>query len=881
MPPSIITDASQSPAAAITYRLWLSDRSRYITFLGPEGSPAVDLDYGRPLGRGSFGQVHATTYRISTESERQPQWALKEGSGAVSELERQQDNLAFESRMFGAVYGTTPLLDFEISLDKYIYRLLMPRLPGIQVIKYLAKVRPDYIERLKIAIAILKAVKVLHEKGIIHGDLKTDNINIVQDQETGEYRVYILDFGLSYRVTDLATFFEGDSEYWTRDRVHILTDVDIRPRAHPFHDIFSLFYYLLVYEKGFTYKFITAIMPPLEELKSAALLYREIREGKTKEVQALKNYNRMRLYSYEMQQAYDLYLGIRSTRNRKKVRFKALAEKRREYEERAKESVTVEGLISQAERLLAISEYCLNKFNIFTLQLPDAVRSLLKQAVEFAAYTTEIDQLDDAFYKEINELCQNKLERELCLFFLKDENQDFVNLASSAIRERIQSDLIFIPIMAALDDETIESYRNITRTRRNYINTLIAYDDLQFILSFKGRAVEDFVIALPIIIEVEYERYIKISFTQVTLDAMIEKAEAIQVLKNEIISYCQSNVIAIGVFEDNVSFKTLLGNAHEFADKTTALEQFPETLLTSIRKIFNEKFNERLQNWFLTDDNNDIGKLTNAQIRQRLQAAPIFASVAINITEMRIQQNKELVQTRERLIKSYSELGLLSKLRFKTVTLEACKREFVASNWNPVVVESITEATLNRIKAEHNRTMPTSFLPFYQLHPIDWASIRVNLVATLIIIKEYSKISVDIEASITALIKDLSVESGDPANNLIRLYNIYQELNVYEKMALQGAFNMPIASSELGEPTFRFIFKAGFDPKLFGPALLTVLKEIPRPATTFSLWFSRYRPWYDEIQRGLEKLMDDQDKITDQQFGCFLAKKFFYPPLYF
>src|SRR3990167_2334661 len=425
--------------------------------------------------------------------------------------------------------------------------------------------------------------------------------------------------------------------------------------------------------------------------------------------------------------------------------------------------------------------------------------------------------------------------------------------------------------MAALDDETIESYRNITRTRRNYINTLIAYDDLQFILSFKGRAVEDFVRALPIIIEVEYERYIKISFTQVTLDAMIEKAEAIQVLKNEIISYCQSNVIAIGVFEDNVSFKTLLGNAHEFADKTTALEQFPETLLTSIRKIFNEKFNERLQNWFLTDDNNDIGKLTNAQIRQRLQAAPIFASVAINITEMRIQQNKELVQTRERLIKSYSELGLLSKLRFKTVTLEACKREFVASNWNPVVVESITEATLNRIKAEHNRTMPTSFLPFYQLHPIDWASIRVNLVATLIIIKEYSKISVDIEASITALIKDLSVESGDPANNLIRLYNIYQELNVYEKMALQGAFNMPIASSELGEPTFRFIFKAGFDPKLFGPALLTVLKEIPRPATTFSLWFSRYRPWYDEIQRGLEKLIDDQDKITDQQFGCLLA----------
>ena len=242
------------------YRFWINPTT-YIDFSPEEpAEPVIELDYGAQLGTGTYGVVYEAKYRVTQAG--QPPLVIKQ----MELINQEYDTTEIECRSFEIMYGIKPQIYRQQQANgTFTYRMLMLYLPGVSLAKYLSTQKPNYVERLKILIAILNAVKAMHGKGICHGDLKTENINITKDPSTGAYGISILDFGMSYPLSGQATTFSEDCEYWSRDRV--VPEGNPGPAAHPYQDIFSLIYYLLFFEQGFSYQFLEAALPPISELQ--------------------------------------------------------------------------------------------------------------------------------------------------------------------------------------------------------------------------------------------------------------------------------------------------------------------------------------------------------------------------------------------------------------------------------------------------------------------------------------------------------------------------------------------------------------------------------------------------------------------------------------
>ncbi|OGT30239.1 MAG: hypothetical protein A3E87_00690 [Gammaproteobacteria bacterium RIFCSPHIGHO2_12_FULL_35_23] len=214
------------------------------------------LSRGGYYGSGSWGKVYelvATTVVFDGSP-----IVLKYGT--VFDLE-DVERISQEQIYFHRVYGDPcfmKVMCFQNEGDEaaYEYFLVMKAIPGCSVERFV-KSYPSLSkkEKIKITLAILKALKELHRLGIIHGDLKPPNINIVKDFSTNNYIIYFLDFGFSYEVdgeAEVTTY--TDCWHWTRDRIGVQS-----VKAHPYHDLYSLFYCLSVYQKfdcAFIYKWL-------------------------------------------------------------------------------------------------------------------------------------------------------------------------------------------------------------------------------------------------------------------------------------------------------------------------------------------------------------------------------------------------------------------------------------------------------------------------------------------------------------------------------------------------------------------------------------------------------------------------------------------------
>ncbi|OGT30704.1 MAG: hypothetical protein A3E87_07020 [Gammaproteobacteria bacterium RIFCSPHIGHO2_12_FULL_35_23] len=125
----------------------------------------------------------------------------------------------------------------------YSYQILMKKIPGRNLYNYLLSnlASLNYFKQLKILIAIFDTLETLHEKGLIHGDLNFNNIQIEILSE-GHYKIYFIDFGLSYRLGEPASITADNCSYWTRDRVN--KTIEPRPQANPYHDLYPIVYML-------------------------------------------------------------------------------------------------------------------------------------------------------------------------------------------------------------------------------------------------------------------------------------------------------------------------------------------------------------------------------------------------------------------------------------------------------------------------------------------------------------------------------------------------------------------------------------------------------------------------------------------------------------
>src|SRR5215813_1954922 len=101
--------------------------------------------------------------------------------------------------------GIVEVYDFGYTEDGHAF-LVMEFLDGESLGRRLSRVRLAELEAAAIAQGIASALKAAHRVGVIHRDLKPDNVFLVPDPDGGVDRTKVLDFGI-------AKLADGASEY--------------------------------------------------------------------------------------------------------------------------------------------------------------------------------------------------------------------------------------------------------------------------------------------------------------------------------------------------------------------------------------------------------------------------------------------------------------------------------------------------------------------------------------------------------------------------------------------------------------------------------------------------------------------------------------------
>lgn len=149
------------------------------------------------IGEGGMGVVylakHVTLGRKAAVKVLRP--ALSENQDIVSRFFN-------EARAVTAIRnpGIVEVYDFGFLEDRTAY-IIMEYLEGESLAARLRRGRPPIAVTLTIVRAIARALHAAHEQGVIHRDLKPDNVFLVPDSElsSGE-RVKLLDFGIAKLV---------------------------------------------------------------------------------------------------------------------------------------------------------------------------------------------------------------------------------------------------------------------------------------------------------------------------------------------------------------------------------------------------------------------------------------------------------------------------------------------------------------------------------------------------------------------------------------------------------------------------------------------------------------------------------------------------------
>jgi serine/threonine protein kinase len=153
----------------------------------------------RPLAEGGMGAVFVARHRTTEATV-----ALKVLKDEA--LEDRGTRLRFlrEAKLAAALGHPGIVKVFDAGDDPKVGPFLaMELLDGEALDRYLARVSPSLEERLMIVREMLEALAAAHEAGIVHRDVKPENVFLARDGEGGT-RVKLLDFGIA-RVQSAST----------------------------------------------------------------------------------------------------------------------------------------------------------------------------------------------------------------------------------------------------------------------------------------------------------------------------------------------------------------------------------------------------------------------------------------------------------------------------------------------------------------------------------------------------------------------------------------------------------------------------------------------------------------------------------------------------
>lgn len=141
----------------------------------------------RLLGQGAMGQVYEVFDRVRNRT-----LALK-----ILSDQANSQQLATEFHFISSLRhpGIVRVYDFALNAQGRPY-FTMDLVDGDSLSE--AMHQTDQQEFLRLLAELCRALSYVHDRGILHGDLKPENISVVTDRATGVRRVVLLDFGLAH-----------------------------------------------------------------------------------------------------------------------------------------------------------------------------------------------------------------------------------------------------------------------------------------------------------------------------------------------------------------------------------------------------------------------------------------------------------------------------------------------------------------------------------------------------------------------------------------------------------------------------------------------------------------------------------------------------------
>ena len=132
----------------------------------------------------------------------------------------------------------------RLNVDADIRCLVMPFHPGKDLLEILRENTLSNAEYLDLLLAVTKEIQRAHAAGILHGDIKLENIMASLDKQTGAFHIRLIDFELGYRITDKTAYCitadwpKNTKAYWPPERYNVKEGTVVPPDFS--QDIFSL-----------------------------------------------------------------------------------------------------------------------------------------------------------------------------------------------------------------------------------------------------------------------------------------------------------------------------------------------------------------------------------------------------------------------------------------------------------------------------------------------------------------------------------------------------------------------------------------------------------------------------------------------------------------
>jgi eukaryotic-like serine/threonine-protein kinase len=149
-----------------------------------------------PLARGGMGGVYLAAHVITGE-----RVALKVLDPQLAGSEDLANRLFAEYRFASSVRhpGLLEVRDARMSSDGLPY-LVMEYLAGDTLGEIAERRRVELGEIVVICAQVAAALAALHEAGVMHCDVKHDNVFVLEDRVGGWPRIKVIDFGVSRRI---------------------------------------------------------------------------------------------------------------------------------------------------------------------------------------------------------------------------------------------------------------------------------------------------------------------------------------------------------------------------------------------------------------------------------------------------------------------------------------------------------------------------------------------------------------------------------------------------------------------------------------------------------------------------------------------------------